>query len=230
MRRTDQTASWRTVWSVAVAVLATHLGLPGSVAAQTGERLALGLTGATAHIRMVGFGGGDERLSGFLYGVEGRASLWRMHARAEYRQGSLDRGDVPGSGSVVTARASLGLEPVPWFAITSGPHISSVETLTGDELIVRWRVEVHGSAPLVLGWAVGFASIGGSVAGTSVDWGQPFRSTGGDVGLLVGGGRHPMWARLGYRMDRELLARGGWESAEILYLSAGISVTSAGPD
>jgi hypothetical protein len=60
-----------------------------------------------------------------------------------------------------------------------------------------------------------------------MDWDDPWRSLGGDVGLLLGGVDSPIWGRLGYRVDRESLLAGPWQSAEIVYVSVGVSVPAA---
>jgi hypothetical protein len=206
----------------------TLLASPELARAQTGERLVLGVSAARAEMRMVGFEPEAESLSGPLFGVEGRASLWWMHARGEYRQGRLEREGPEGSTRVVTARAGLGIHPFPWLAITAGPSIWTVDTDEGDRRITRWRVEAHGSSPLIPGVATGFATIGGSVAGTGLDWGVPFRSAGGEAGILLGGLSRPMWARLGYRMDREYLSDGSWQAVETAYLTVGVSVPNVG--
>lgn len=204
------------------AVLACAHAQPG--VAQPGERLALGVSAARSQMRTVGFGSEPEQLSGFLLGIEGRASFWWLHARGEYRQGRLDRESPGGSAAeVIEARASLGIRPFSWLALTAGPSFSKVG-IDGYPLVVRWQVELHGAVPLIQGIASGFASIGGSVAGTDVDYGSPFRSGGGEVGLLLGGPDRPIWARLGYRVQRENLLGGSWQTAETTHLAVGVSV------
>jgi hypothetical protein len=210
-----------------VTSLALALVCPASGLAQTGERLSLGVTAAHARLRMVGFDEGNGTLSGLLYGVEGRASWWRFHARGEFRQGRLEREGPRGSSRVISARAGLGVRPVEWVALTAGPRVTSVDIEGEDELIVRWQVELHASAPLVAGLASAFASVGGPVAGTEMDWDDPWRSLGGDVGLLLGGVDSSIWGRLGYRVDREALLAGPWQSAELVYVSVGVSVPAS---
>ena len=212
--------------------LAACLGIallcPGPGLAQTSERVGLGVTAAHSRLRMTGFGGGDETLSGFLYGVEGRASWWRLHVRGEYRQGRLERDGSGGSSRVISARAGFGVRPVEWIAVTAGPRVTSVDLRGDDELIVRWVVEAHASGPIIAGIATAFASVGGPVAGTGMDWDDPWRSLGGEVGILVGGVESPVWGRLGYRVDREALVAGPWQSAETVFVSVGVSVPRAG--
>lgn len=210
------------------ACVAVAFAGPGAAAAQTTERLGLGLTAAHTRLRMVGFDGGDERLEGLLYGAEGRGSWWRLHARGELRQGRLDREGPGGSSRVILARAGLGVRPVEWVALTAGPRITSVDLGDEDELIVRWQIEMHASGPIVDGFATAFASVDGSVGGTDMNWDEPLRSVGGEVGLLLGGVETPVWGRIGYRVDRELLSGGPWQSGETIYVSLGLSVPRAG--
>lgn len=221
-------AARRTVRALPLATcVALALAGPDPAAAQTGERLGLGLTVAHTRLRMVGFERRDQRLEGLLYGVEGRGSWWRLHARGEFRQGRLDRDGPGGSSRVILARAGIGLRPVRWIALTAGPRITSVDLGGEDELIVRWQVEMHASGPIVDGIATAFASVDGSVGGTDMSWDDPLRSVGGEVGLLLGGIESPVWGRIGYRVHRELLSGGPWQSGEVVYLSLGLSVPRA---
>jgi len=210
------------------ACMAVVLAAPPAADAQTNERLGLGLTAAHTRLRMVGFEGGSDRLEGFLYGAEGRGSWWRLHARGEFRQGRLDRDRRGGSSRVILARAGVGVRPLRWIALTAGPRITSVDLGDEDELIVRWQVEMHASGPIVDGFATAFASVDGSVGGTDMNWDEPLRSVGGEVGLLLGGIESPVWGRIGYRVDRELLSGGPWQSGETIYVSLGLSVPRAG--
>ncbi len=187
------------------------------------ERVVLGVSAAHTRMELKGFGAVPASLSGLLYGVEGRATLWHVQARGEYRQGHLDRsGTGLPSGDVIVARASIGIQPLPWLAVTAGPRYSRVKADDGNRHELRWRVELHGSGPLVPGLVRGFASVSGSVAGKGIDWGEP--SGGGELGVMVGGIDRPLWARLGYRMDREYLSGASREAVETVYLAIGVAV------
>jgi len=205
-----------------VASLALALGAPQRALAQVADQLALGLSAARAQTRAVGPGVPELRLSGTLLGVEGRASVWRLHLRGEYRQGELDRDGATGSDRVILAEAAVGIQPVPWVALAVGPRYSS--GVSAGEGSLRWRLALHLEAPLVPGLAAAFASVAGSVAGASMDWSEPFRNAGGEMGLRVGAGDRPIWGRLGYRMDRDYFEGGRWEAVETVYLAVGVSV------
>jgi len=216
----------RCAWVVVSAALAT-LATPELAFGQVGEQLVLGVSAARAQTRAVAAGVPEQRLSGPLFGIEGRASRWRLHARGEYRQGRLARDGSSGSVRVILAEAGVGIQPVPWVALTAGPRYSSgISAGQGD--LLRWRVALHVEAPLIAGLASAFGSIGGSVAGASMDSSEPFRNAGGEIGLRVGGPQRPLWGRLGYRMDRDYLAGGPWEAIETVYLSVGVSVPRNG--
>jgi hypothetical protein len=209
---------------VVVIGLAWVFGLPVSGSAQMGERLSLGVTGAYAQLRTKWLGAEDETLAGPLLGIEGRASQWHLHARGEYRQGRLEADGPLGSSRVISARAALGVQLLPWLVLSAGPRLWRVELDSGDRNVLRWGVELHGSAPLIVGLATGYASLGTSVAGTAIDRAVALRSTGGEVGVFVGGLARPLWARLGYRMDREHLSSGSFHAVETTYLAVGVSV------
>jgi hypothetical protein len=210
----------RAILPVLVALL-----LPSTVAAQADEWIGVGGTLALEDIRMEGFGNGDEKLTGLLYGVEGRISWWRVYAQGEFRQGRLSQDHLDGSSArAVSARASVGLKVLPGVVIAAGPRWSSVGTPDGTRRILRWRAELIGRAPLIPDVASGFATLSGSVAGTDVDGLAGFEGGGGEVGLLVAPTGRPVWARVGYRLERESLLFGSSHTAETAFLSVGVSV------
>jgi hypothetical protein len=209
---------------VAAALAMLACALPATGAGQSNELLSIGVSAAATDIRMVGFGVGDETIEGMLYGVEGRASLWRLHLSGEYRQGRLSQEHLGGvSTRVWSARGRLGVRVLPWVVIAAGPSVSTVGSPGGNRQIVRWRVEGLGSLPLIQDVVSAFASIGGSVAGTDVQQAMPMEGGGGEVGLLVAPEGRSIWARIGYRLDREFLLPGTSQTVETGYLSIGLS-------
>jgi hypothetical protein len=215
----------REVGRYALAAVLSMLASAGAATAQTDEDVAIGVSVSRASARLSGFGAGVDALSGTLFGVDGRASLWWLHARGEYRQGRLTS-ELPGEASrdAVFARASVGIRPVPWLALTAGPRIGTVDSDDSSRRVVRWRIELHGSAPLIPEVAWGFASIGGSIGGNDVDWGGP-SGGGGEVGVRFSRPNFPLWATLGYRMDRDQHGNGSWQAVETVYLGVGVSPT-----
>lgn len=209
----------------ALVALWLAVALPTTASAQPHEWVALGGTVSVEDIRMEGFGIGPEKLTGLLYGVEGRATWWRLYAQGEFRQGRLAQDHLDGSSTrVVSARASVGVRVLPGIVVAGGPRWSSVGTPGGTRRILRWRAEVIGNAPLIPHLASGFASVAGSVAGTDVDGLAGFEGGSGEVGLLVAPAERPVWARIGYRLERELLLFGSSHTAETAFLSIGVSV------
>jgi hypothetical protein len=124
---------------------------------------------------------------------------------------------------VWSARGRLGVRVLPWVVIAAGPSVSTVGSPGGNRQIVRWRVEGLGSLPLIPDVMSAFASIGGSVAGTDVQQAMPMEGGGGEVGLLLAPEGRPIWARIGYRLDREFLLPGTSQTIETGYLSIGLS-------
>jgi hypothetical protein len=191
--------------------------------AQVNPSISFGPSAALSALRMDGFGQGLEELSGTLIGAEGSASLWLLLAQGEYRQGDLDRDGPDGSSRVVLARASAGLQPVPWFAITTGPSFWTVGAPGGNRRTIRWRVDAHTSRMLIEGIARGFVSAGVTVAGTEFDWEEPL-SGGGRAGLVVGEPGGLVWGSLSFRMDREWFEDGLWQTVQTTALSVGVTL------
>jgi hypothetical protein len=193
----------------------------GAASAQTDEDAAIGVSVARTSARVSGFGAGLETLTGTLFGVEGRASAWWLHARGEYRQGRL-RSELSGEPSrdAVFASASLGVRPLPWLALTAGPRFVTIDADNSSRRVLRWRVQLHGSGPLIPDLAWGFASLGGSVAGNDA---ESASGGGGEVGVRFARQGYPIWATLGYRLDREQLTDGSWQAVELVYLGMGLS-------
>ena len=199
-------------------------------AAQIGEWLSLGLSAARTEIRAEEFDDDEEVISGWLYGIEGQATLWRLHVRAEYRQGRPDQENLDGASTrVATARASFGVRPIPWVAVTGGPTYTTIDLPDGDRNILRWRVEAHGNAPIVAGVVSAFASLGGTVAGTDLEGFSPLGGGGGELGIVLGAEDRPVWARLGFRMERETsFEDGASQTLETTYITIGVAAPRAG--
>ncbi|HET9950057.1 MAG TPA: hypothetical protein VFQ22_14130 [Longimicrobiales bacterium] len=199
-------------------------GGPAPARAQTGERLVIGLSAAHAEGRLAGLGAGEEELAGPLFGAEVRATLSWLHLRAEYREGHLERGDRRATPRVASGRIGVGVSPFDWLAVTVGPRFFQLGTLANDRWITRWRVDVHGTRTVLPGLLDVFASVGSSLAGTEMDWNAPFGGgSGGELGVRVGGDG-ALWSTLGYRVDREVIAGGGRQATETIYLAFGVAM------
>lgn len=201
--------------------------LAGPAGAQSPEWAAIGLSAAWQDIRMFGYGaGGEESLDGMLYGVEARASFWRLRASGEYRQGRLWQHHLAGADTrVISARASLGVQLFDWVALVGGPLVTRVGTPAGDRQTVRWRIGTALSVPLVGDLVEGFATVAGSVAGTAVEGViVPESGGGGEVGLVIAPEGRPVWARLGYRVDREYMHVDESQTIETAFLTVGVSI------
>lgn len=190
------------------------------VAAQTDHQVSLGLTGGYTDVSTL-----DEprTLQGILYGVEGMGSWSRYRISGEYRMGRLEAGSDGGpSRQVRSLRGALGVRVLPWIAIEGGPRMSIVQLPLEDRKILRWRLGVLVEVPLVEGLARGYASAAGSFAGTGISGVElPEGGGGGEVGLLVEPTRH-LWARIGYRYDREYLPVGSSQTFESAFLTVGV--------
>lgn len=208
--------------------LPAMLALPNAVGAQTPEWLAIGVSAAHTEVSMNGLGQGREALAGTLFGIEGRGSLWRLDTRGEYRQGRLDVDGTGTTARVVSVRGTFGVRVLPWIGIAGGPRFTRIGSPAGNRDVLRWRVEMVGTAPLVSGYVDGFASVAGSVAGTDVDGFSPMQGGGGELGLLFAPPGRPLWASLGFRMDRESLPDGAFQIVETAYLSVGLSAPRLG--
>lgn len=194
------------------------LGITVSAAgAQTDHHLSLGLTAGYSDVRTP-----DEprTLQGILYGVEASGSWSRFRLSGEYRQGRLESDDGLGR-RVSSLRAAFGVRPLPWIVVEGGPRMSIVQLPLEDRKIVRWRVGVVAEAPLVEDLVTGYASAAGSFAGTGIGGMELPRSGGGEVGLVVEPVSN-LWARVGYRYDREYLPLLPSQAFETTFVSIGV--------
>lgn len=202
-------------------LLAALLCIAGSthVEAQTDHHLSLALTAGYSDVSTP-----DEprTLQGILYGVEASTSWSRFRLSGEYRLGRLESGDGDGLGRRVSSlRAAFGARVLPWIVIEGGPRMSIVELPLEDRKIVRWRVGVIAEAPLVADLVTGYASAAGSFAGTGIGGMELPRSGGGEVGLVVEPVSN-LWARVGYRYDREYLPLLPSQAFETTFVSIGV--------
>jgi len=194
--------------------------LPGRVAGQTENRFFLGLSAARTQLHIF------ERLGdagGFLYGVEGGGSFWRMRVRGEYRLGSVAPDPSGDHVDVSSARALLGVELLPWMAIEGGPRYTAVRLTEGTRRVLRWRIGLAGDVPMIPRRMSGFYAAGGSFAGTDIG-GVGVPGGGGEIGLEVMP-NGSSWIRLGYRLDREYLSAGPSQTFQTAFLTLGISMT-----
>lgn len=208
--------------TVPVIALATALLFVATspVASQGDHQVSLGLTAGYTDVETL-----DEprSLQGLLYGVEGVVSWSRFRLSGEYRMGRLGAGSDDGpSREVRSFRGAFGVRVLPWIVIQGGPRMSIVQLPLEDRKILRWRLGVLAEVPLVEGLATGYASAAGSFAGTGISGVEiPEGGGGGEVGLLVEPTRH-LWARLGYRYDREYLPIGSSQTFESAFLTVGV--------
>lgn len=203
------------------AVLPTALlCMAGSrIEAQTDHHLSLALTAGYSDVSTP-----DEprTLQGILYGVEASTSWSRFRLSGEYRQGRLESGDGDGLGRRVSSlRGAFGVRVLPWIVLEGGPRMSIVQLPLDDRKIVRWRIGVIAEAPLVADMVTGYASAAGSFAGTGIGGMELPRSGGGEVGLVVEPVSN-LWARIGYRYDREYLPLVPSQSFETTFVSIGV--------
>jgi hypothetical protein len=201
--------------------LAAALLLTASAAAQVArQQLSLGLTAGYTDVSTL-----DEprTLQGILYGVEGMGSWSRYRVSGEYRVGRLGAGAAGGpSRQVRSLRGSLGVRVLPWIVIEGGPRMSIVQLPLDDREILRWRLGVLAEGTLVDGLATGYASASGSFAGTGISGVElPQGGGGGEVGLLLEPTSY-VWARVGYRYDREYLPIGSSQTFEAAFLTVGV--------
>lgn len=208
--------------TVPVSALATALLFVATspVASQGDHQVSLGLTAGYTDVETL-----DEprSLQGLLYGVEGVVSWSRFRLSGEYRMGRLGAGSDAGpSRQVRSFRGAFGVRVLPWIVIQGGPRMSIVQLPLEDRKILRWRLGVLAEVPLVEGLATGYASAAGSFAGTGISGVEiPEGGGGGEVGLLVEPTRH-LWARIGYRYDREYLPIGSSQTFESAFLTVGV--------
>lgn len=213
--------SWGPLGALLVLAILT-LAHPASTAAQSDAPLALGLTAAWVDMETLST---SESLSGVLYGLEVDGAYDRYRASAAYQHGWLGSGAPGVSGRrVTTLRGALGVRVRPWLTLEGGPSLSVVDLPDDDRHILRWRIGALGAAPLVTDLVDGYASASASVAGTGIRGvSVPMDGGAGEIGLLI----EPLpalWARLGYRYEREYLDLGWSQTFQTAFLTVGVAI------
>ena len=196
-----------------------------ALAAQTIVRFAPGVAGRLVRLRAE-VPGETDVLSGAAVGVEGGLMLGKLvQLEVQYLQGALHPDSGPaGHRDLIEGRASLGVAPVRWFALSVGPLVRSYVAAGGRERWVRWEARARAQAPLALPGVTGYVE-GWRVLAASANLPGAFDGgQGGEAGIAA---RLPLgpgwWARLAYGVDRVALT-GRRETVETVVLAVGVGL------
>lgn len=194
-----------------------------ALVAQAVVQFAPGVVGHFVRLRTE-VPGETNLLSGAAVGGEGTLLLRKLVLlEVHYLQGTLhpDSGPV-GDRDFIEGRASLGLAPLDWFAVSVGPRVRTYVAAGGTERWVRWEVRARAQAPIALPGLTGYVE-GWRVISATANLPGPFdRGQGGEVGIEARLSRGPGWcARLAYGVDRVALASRR-ETVETVVLVVGI--------
>lgn len=170
------------------------------------------------------FPGGSESLSGALMSGRIGVAFRPVSVDVSYAQGRLASGDgTSAARSVVEASALVSRRVTPWLLLKAGPHLRAYAAPGSTERWVMWELHAHADEPVITG--VLAAYVEGWIAPISSANVDPGGSgaRGVEVGLTMRFPDSPLWARLGYVVDRSSLkSNARTESLQSVVVSIGL--------
>lgn len=213
----------------ATSTIVIMLGLASTQAAPvSAQSITFAPSVGRADVRTASTGAPDVARRGWIFGALGEGSFGWLRLRGSYHSGRLEgtSGGAIGTVRVHRGGAYLGPELAPGVVLGAGPWISHVPAAGGGRTILRWRVVAELSLWMIPERMSGYATLGGSLAGSDIEAPLHLGGGGGEVGLRWAPPGSWVRAALGYRLDREALALGGHQTFETASLSLGVAVPS----
>lgn len=199
---------------LALALGALPLALPAQVS----------VGGIAAFARARSTTGGLERsVKGPAIGASAGLGLWVLRLEGGYIEGSLLPSDGGAKRDLVEGWGFFGLEPVNGLTLRGGPRIRTYLTGDNTERWISWEVHLRAERDImprrVRGYIEGWRSVAGKV-----NLNAPLQYVqGGEAGMIVRPFDAPVWARIGYRMDRARLRDVDLvETTELFMLRVGV--------
>ncbi len=146
------------------------------------------------------------QLTGVLLGGEGRVEIGRFSANVRYMEGSVKSTRLDVSQDLVEGEFLIGVSPIDWLTLKLGPHVRSFTFADGTRRRwFYWEGRVRGTARLfdqqLRSYVEVWKALSADVSGADpFDYGQ-----GAEGGLELRLATSPLWARLGYRVQRSRL-------------------------
>ena len=196
------------------------LGITSTAQAQARWNVSFGAGGGPeiAHSRI---GTTRERVSGLVFAGEGGATRGRFVARLRYGQGRVTN-DTAGR-DVAEGEALLGYKARPWLTVWFGPHARTfVVPGQSDRRWLLWSGRVTGRGSLLPGRVDSYVELWQGVTGSLSRPAESASGGGGEAGLDLRLARHPIWGRLGYRIEQGRASGGARrETVEAITLTVG---------
>ena len=209
------------------------LGITSTAQAQARWNVSFGAGGGPeiAHSRI---GTTRERVSGLVFAGEGGATRGRFVARLRYGQGRVTN-DTAGR-DVAEGEALLGYKARPWLTVWFGPHArtfvvpgpdpeASIQDVTEPRIVQGrkiWSGRVTGRGSLLPGRVDSYVELWQGVTGSLSRPAESASGGGGEAGLDLRLARHPIWGRLGYRIEQGRASGGARrETVEAITLTVG---------
>ena len=196
------------------------LGITSTAQAQARWNVSFGAGGGPeiAHSRI---GTTRERVSGLLLAGEGVATRGRFVARLRYGQGRVTN-DTAGR-DVAEGEALLGYKARPWLTVWFGPHARTfVVPGQSDRRWLFWSGRVTARGSLLPGRVESYVELWQGVTGSLSRPAESASGGGGEAGLDLRLARHPIWGRLGYRIEQGRASGGARrETVEAITLTVG---------
>jgi hypothetical protein len=196
------------------------LGITSTAQAQARWNVSFGAGGGPeiAHSRV---GTTRERVSGLVLAGEGVATRGRFVARLRYGQGRVTN-DTAGR-DVAEGEALLGYKARPWLTVWFGPHARTfVVPGQSDRRWLFWSGRVAARGSLLPGRVESYVELWQGVTGRLSRPAESASGSGGEAGLDLRLARHPIWGRLGYRIEQGRASGGARrETVEAITLTVG---------
>jgi len=196
------------------------LGITSTAHAQARWNVSFGAGGAQ-EIARSRIGTTRERVSGLVFGGEGLATRGRLVARVRYGQGRITN-DTAGR-DVAEGEALLGYKARPWLTVGFGPQARTfVVPGQSDRRWLFWSGRVSARGTLFPGRVQTFVELWQGVTGSLSRPAESATGGGAEAGLDLHLARHPIWGRLGYRIEQGRSSGAGRrETVEAITLTLG---------
>jgi hypothetical protein len=207
-----------------IIVLAFSVVMIGNPAHAQAPRYLLNLGVGSIRLESTTSSVGDQ-LSGIVFGGGGRVSFGKLEADVHYDEGHLDaQSGTPVPRDLVEGHLMVGVRPVSWLSIKTGPHARGYVAGGITERWLLWEARVTADAYIIYPVVRGFLEAGGTLHGSIVNGAGPFgNSRLGEAGMVFKVPRAPLWFRVSYGVERTRFAStNGLDAMETLNFAVGI--------
>ena len=150
-----------------------------------------------------------DQFAGSAFLGEGTLALRRLQLSVSYLQGTLDPdGAIGPSRDLVEGTVLLGVRPLDWLTLETGPHARAYTLTGGTQRWLFWELRARAATAFVGSAVRGYAELW-RVLAADVNVPESFdHAQGGEAGMILRLSRAPLEGRLGYRIDHAVLGGG----------------------